>query len=124
MTAALRASPILFLLAVSCGGCQIYSTGTETRMDEQMLNVSFENDKAKELFAEIIYGTEPETRTVARVGSPSLSVYSNTETVAFNAHCNDHIRAADRNGDLIITEKEAADYHRYLSEQGKIRGQK
>jgi hypothetical protein len=73
------------------------------------------------VFATIIYGTERETRTTARVGSPSLSAYSRTETVAFNAHCNDHIRAADKDADLLITEKEATDYHRCLSEQGKIR---
>ena len=121
MTTAFRMSLILFLLAAFGGGCQVYNTGTETRMDEQMLNVSYENDKARELFAAIIYGTERETRTTARIGSPALSAYSRTETVAFNAHCNDHIRAADKNADLLITEKEAADYHRYLSEQGKIR---
>ena len=120
MRTGLHMSLILFLLVPPGGGCQVYNTGTETRMDEQMLNVSFENDTARELFAAIIHGTERETRTTARVGSPSLSAYSHTETVAFNAHCNDHIRAADKNADLLITEKEAADYHRYLSEQGKI----
>jgi hypothetical protein len=121
MTTALRRSLIPFLIVAFGGGCQVYNTGTETRMDEPMVNVSFENDKARELFDAIIHGTERETRTTARVGSPSLSAYSRTETVAFNAHCNDHVRAADRNADLLITEKEAADYYRYLSEQGKIR---
>ena len=108
------------LLAAVMGGCQVVNTGTETRMDEQMLKVSFENARSEELFREIIYGTERETQVRSRVGTPSLSPYSRTETVAFNAHCNDHIRAMDKNSDLVISQQEAEDYYRVLCEQGKI----
>ena len=111
------------LLAVS-SGCQVINTGTETRMDEQMLKVSFENAQAEDLFAKIIYGTERESHAKKRIGSPSVSLYSRTETVAFNAHCNDHIRAMDKNSDLLISQKEAEDYYRYLVEQGRITGRK
>jgi len=111
------------LLAVS-SGCQVINTGTETRMDEQMLRVSFENAQAEDLFAKIIYGTERETHAKKRIGSPSVSLYSRTETVAFNAHCNDHIRAMDKNLDLVISQKEAEDYYRSLREQGRITNQK
>jgi len=111
------------LLAVS-SGCQVINTGTETRMDEQMLKVSFENAQAEDLFAKIIYGTERETHAKKRIGSPSVSLYSRTETVAFNAHCNDHIRAMDKNSDLLISQKEVEDYYRYLFEQGNITGRK
>ncbi len=105
-------------------GCQVVNTGTETRMDEQMLKVSFENAEAEQLFAKIIYGTDQETEVKKRVGTPSVSLYSRTETVAFNAHCNDHIRAMDKNSDLVISQKEAEDYYRLLSEQGKITNRK
>ena len=50
-------------LLVSFGsGCQLYNSGTEVRMDEQMLNITFENAKAEEVFDAIIHGTERETR--------------------------------------------------------------
>lgn len=111
------------LLAVS-SGCQVINTGTEIRMDEQMLKVSFENTQAEDLFAKIIYGTERETHVIKRVGTPSASLYSRTETVAFNAHCNDHIRAMDKNSDLVISQKEAEDYYRFLLEEGKITNRK
>jgi hypothetical protein len=107
------------LLALS-SECQVVNTGTETRMEEQMLKVSFENAQSEELFAKIIYGTDQETHVKKRVGTPSVSLYSRTETVAFNAHCNDHIRAMDKNSDLVISQKEAEEYYRVLSEQGKI----
>ena len=81
--------------------------GTEVRMDEPMLHVEFENAKAEELFRAIIYGTERKTRTTARVGLPTVSLYSRSETGAFNAHCNDHIRAMDSNAALVISQKEA-----------------
>jgi hypothetical protein len=106
------------------GGCQVVSTGTETRMDEQMLKVSFENAKAEELFTKIIYGTERETHVTSRIGTPSLSLYSRSETVAFNTHCNDHILAMDKDSDLVISQKEAEDYYRRLCEEGKIISQK
>ncbi len=112
------------LLVGLSSGCQVVNTGTETRMDEQMLKVSFENAQAEELFAKIIYGTEQETHAKKRIGTPSVSLYSRTETVAFNAHCNDHIRSMDKNSDLIISQKEAEDYYRYLSEQGRITNRK
>ena len=89
-------------------------------MDEQMLKVSFENARAEELFREIIYGTERESHVTSRVGTPSASLYSRTETVAFNAHCNDHIRAMDKNSDLVVSQQEAEDYYTVLREQGKI----
>ena len=111
------------LLALLGSGCQVINTGTETRMDEQMLKIKYENAQAEQLFAKIVHGTERETRTT-RVGAPSVSLYSRSETVAFNAHCNDHIRAMDTNADLLITQKEAEEYYRRLLEQGKITGQK
>ncbi len=89
-----------------------------------MLKVSFENAEAERLFAKIIYGTDQETQVKKRVGTPSVSLYSRSETVAFNAHCNDHIRAMDKNSDLVISQKEAEDYYRLLSEQGKITNRK
>jgi len=112
------------LLLVLSNGCQAVNTGTETRMDEQMLKVSFENAQAQDLFAKIIYGTDRETHVKKRVGTSSVSLYSRSETVAFNAHCNDHIRAADKNSDLVISEKEAEDHYRHLSKQGKITNRK
>jgi hypothetical protein len=115
---------ISLLLVALSSGCQVINTGTETRMDEQMLKVQFENAKAEEVFAAIIHGTERETRATARVGAPSLSLYSRNKTVAFNAHCNDHIKAMDTNADLLISQQEAEDYYRRLLEQGKITNRK
>ena len=112
------------LLITLGSGCQVVNTGTETRTEEQMLPISFENAQAEKEFAAIIYGAERETNVKARVGSPSVSLYSRTETVGFNAHCNNCIRAMDKNSDLLITQKEAEDYHRYLVEQGKITDRK
>jgi len=123
MTHRVKIVLLSLVFAVLTGGCQVVNTGTETRMDEQMLNVSYENARAQELFAKIIYGTDRQENT-ARIGAPSLSLYSRTETVAFNAHCNDHIRAADTNGDLVITENEAQTYYQRLLEQGKIKDQR
>jgi hypothetical protein len=108
------------LFVALSSGCQVVNTGTETRMDEQMLNISFENDQAEELFGRIVSGTDRETHVKKRIGTPSASLYSRTETVAFNAHCNDHIRAMDKNSDLVISQKEAEDHYRALREQGKI----
>ncbi len=110
--------PVLALLYL--WGCQVNQSGTEIRTDEQMLAVSYENQKAQEIFESIIYGTERETNVKSRIGSSALSVYSRYETVAFNAHCNDHIKAMDKNADLLISEKEAQEYYQHLSEQGKI----
>lgn len=112
---------LVALFSVISTGCQVVNTGTETRMDEQMLKVSFENTQAEQLFAKIIYGTDREVHVKKRIGTPSASVYSRTEKVAFNAHCNDHIRAMDTNSDLVISQAEAEEYYRHLQEAGKIR---
>lgn len=99
-------------LIILCCGCSINNSSTEIRMDEQMLDVSFENDRAKDLVNTIIYETKREWKEVARVGIPFFSVYSRHERPAFNAHCNDHIRAMDKNGDLFITVYEAELYYK------------
>ena len=124
MKGMIRIALMSSLLVALSSGCQVINTGTETRMDEQMLKISFENAKAKELFGKIIYSTARESHATTRIGTPSASFYSRTETVAFNAHCNDHIRAMDKNSDLVISQKEAEDYYRDLSERGKITNQK
>jgi len=107
---------LLVLLQVSlivlCYSCTINKSCTEVRTDEQMLEVSFENDKAKDLLNTIIYETKREDNEVARIGIPFFSVYSRYESPAFNAHCNDHIRAMDKNGDLFITLHEATIYYK------------
>jgi hypothetical protein len=110
---------LLAWIALSAG-CQAYNTGTETRMDEQMLDVSFENARAEALFGEIVRNTERQTHVKSRLGTSSLSLYSRGETVAVNAHCNDHIRAMDTDGDLLITECEAEQYYETLRQEGKI----
>jgi hypothetical protein len=120
---------VLFLLillpaVVSVSGCQFMKTGTETRTEEQMLNISYENERAEELFYTIVHDTERQENVKARIGSSSLSLYSRNETVAFNAHCNDHIRAMDKNDDLIISQKEAEEYYQDLAQQGKIKDRK
>jgi hypothetical protein len=120
----IRIAASSLVVVVLGSGCQLINTGTETRMEEQMLDVSYENAKAQEVFREIVNGTERETRVTKQVGPRSFSLYSRSETVAFNAHCNDHIRAMDKNADLLISQKEAEDYHRHLVEQGKIKDQK
>ena len=114
----------VFLLVAFGNGCQLVNIGTEIRTEEPMLNISYENGRAKELFNAIVHGTEREENVKARIGSPSFSLYSRYETVAFNAHCNDHIRAIDKNADLIISQKEVEKYYLDLVEQGKIRDQK
>lgn len=121
MSLPIRTLLIASLLLALSSGCQVINTGTETRMDEPMLSVSFENAQAESLFGKIIYGTERETHVRKRIGTPSASLYSRTETVAFNAHCNDHIRAMDKNSHLIISEKEADDYYRDLLAQGRVK---
>mgnify|MGYP001118376671 CR=1 FL=1 len=101
-------------LIVLCCGCTINKSSTEIRKDEQMLEVSFENDKAKDLVNTIIYETKREDKEVTRIGIPFFSVYSRYERFAFNAHCNDHIRAMDMNGDLLITIPEAESYFKTI----------
>jgi len=104
--------PLQLSLIVLCCGCTIFNSGTEIRTDEQMLEVSFENDKARDLLNTIIYETKREDKEVVRIGIPFFSVYSRYERLAFNAHCNDHIRAMDKNGDLLITLHEAEIYYK------------
>ena len=99
-------------LIVLCCSCTIHKSSTEIRTDEQMLEVSFENDKTKDLLNTIIYETEREYKEVTRIGIPFFSVHSHYERPAFNAHCNDHIRAMDKNGDLFITLNEATNYYK------------
>jgi len=99
-------------LIVLCCGCSINKSSTEIRTDEQMLDVSFENDRAKDLFNTIIYETKREYKEITRIGIPFFSVYSRYERPAFNAHCNDHIRAMDKNVDLFITVNEATIYYK------------
>jgi hypothetical protein len=76
-----------------------------------MLPVTFENARAEELFlkaAKLTYGQE---QNVKRVGFPRFSLYSYSETVAWNANCNDHIREMDKDGNRIITEQEAQSHY-------------
>jgi hypothetical protein len=101
-------------LIILCCGCTIFKTGTEIRTDEQMLEVSFENDKAKDILNTIIYETKREDKEVVQIGFPFFSVYSRYERLAFNAHCNDHIQAMDKNGDLFITLDEAKTYYKTI----------
>ena len=98
-------------LIILCCSCTIFKTGTEIRTDEQMLEASFENDEARKFLNTIIYETKREDKEVVRIGIPFFSVYSRYERLAFNAHCNDHIRAMDKNGDLFITLHEATTYY-------------
>lgn len=112
-------SPFVF-----CTGCQLNQSGTQIRTEEQMLDISYENGRAEELFEEIIHGTEQEIHYKKLIGTPSCSLYSRYEEVAFNAHCNDHIKAMDVDGNLVISQKEAEDYYQYLSDQGKIKKDK
>jgi len=112
---------VLLTAIVFCNGCQFMQTGTETRTDEQMLAISYENAEAERIFNNIVHGTERETHYKALIGTPSCHLYSKSETVAFNAHCNDHIKAMDKDADLLISQREAEDYYQHLSEQGKIK---
>jgi hypothetical protein len=111
---------ISLLFIVFSNGCQLINLGTEIRTEEPMLNISYENDRAEELFETIVQGTEREENVKARIGFPSFSLYSRYETVAFNAHCNDHIRAMDTNADLTISQEEAEKYYYFLAEKDKI----
>ena len=99
-------------LIVLCCGCTINKSSTEIRKDEQMLEVSFEDDKTKDLVNTVIYETKREYKEVTRIGIPFFSVYSRYERPAFNAHCNDHIKAMDKNDDLFITLHEATIYYK------------
>ena len=58
---------VLLTAIVFYNGCQFMQTGTETRMDEQMLAISYENAEAEKLFNRIVHGTERETTGHERV---------------------------------------------------------
>ena len=115
---------LILVIAIICNGCQVNQSGTEIRTEEQMLDISYENDKAEELFHTIVHGTEREKNFKKLVGTESCSLYSRYEVVAFNAHCNDHIKAMDTDGNLIISQKEAEKYYQLLSDKGKIKKDK
>ena len=57
-------------LIVLCCGCTINKSSTEIRKDEQMLEVSFEDDKTKDLVNTVIYETKREYKEVTRIGIP------------------------------------------------------
>ena len=115
---------LIILSAILCSGCQVNQSGTEIRTEEQMLDISFENGKAEELFHRIVHGTEREIHYTKLVGTPSCSLYSRYEQVAFNAHCNDHIKAMDSDENLMISQKEAEDYYQHLLDRGKLKEDK
>lgn len=92
-------------------GCQINNRTEEIRSDEQMLEVTFENERAEVLFVKAVKTTYGDVQNAKRIGVPGLSLYSRGETVAWNANCNDRIRQMDTDGDLVITEQEAASHY-------------
>ena len=96
-------------------GCQFYNTGHEVRSEEQMLPVTFENARAEELFIKAVKSTYGQEQNVKRIGVPQFSLYSHSETVAWNANCNDHIRQMDKDGNQIITEQEAQSHYESLA---------
>jgi hypothetical protein len=102
------------VLCTACG-CQFYKSGEEIRSDEQMLPISFENARAKEFFMKAVQTTYGEEKNVKRLGSRRLSLYSHSETIAWNANCNDHIRRMDRDENLVITEQEAESYYNAIT---------
>jgi len=104
----------LILAGLGCGGCQIAQSTTEVRSGEQMLDISYENDQARELFRKIVNETEPERWKVRGLGGGPLSVGAHYEELSFNAHCNEHIRKMDTNGDLVITQQEAEMYYQSI----------
>jgi hypothetical protein len=101
---------MLVVVCLACG-CQVNNQTEEVRGEEQMLAVTFENERAEELFIKAAKTTYGDVQNVKRIGVPGLSVYSRGETVAWNANCNDHIRKMDTDGDLVITEQEAAAHY-------------
>lgn len=69
--------------------------------------VSFENARAEELFLKAVRTTYGREKNAKRIGFPWLSADSRSETGAWNANCNDHIRQMDEDGNLTITEQKA-----------------
>jgi len=108
MTRKARTAPVFVFFAVMCtaGGCQFHNVTHEIRSDEQMLKVTFENARAEELFMKAVNATYGDEKNVERVGLPGFSLHSRNESIAWNANCNDHIRAMDTDGNLVITERE------------------
>lgn len=100
-------------------GCQVVNTGREVRSEEQMLPVTFENARAEELFVKAVKTTYGEEQNVKRIGTKLVSLYSNYETVGWNANCNDHIRKIDKNEDMVITEQEAESYYTSIAAEQK-----
>jgi len=106
---------LLAMLLCGASGCQINNRTQEIRTEEQMIEVSFENERAEALFLKAVNATFGQERNVRRVGFPGLSVYSRSETIAWNANCNDHLRKMDTNQDRLITEAEAQSYYQSLT---------
>jgi hypothetical protein len=107
------AGVLLAALFTACG-CQLYNTGREVRSEEQMLPVTFENARAEEFFMKAVQSTYGQEQNVKRIGFPRFSLYSHSETVAWNANCNDHIRDMDKDGNRIVTEQEAQSHYESL----------
>ena len=101
---------LLLILCWTCG-CQICNSTQEVRSDEAMLEVSFENERAEDLFIKAANSTYGDAKNVKRIGVPGLSVYSRNERVGCNANCNDHLRQMDTDGNLVITEREAQSHY-------------
>ena len=95
-------------------GCQIDQRSTEIRTDEQMLEVTFENDRARDLFNGIVHNTERTSSRTGGIGIGPVSAGVRQEKLSFNAHCNELIRKVDVNGDLVITQREAEDYYNLI----------
>jgi hypothetical protein len=108
------AGVLLTLLCMVCG-CQFYNSGREVRSEEQMLPVTFENARAEEFFMKAVQSTYGQEKNVKRIGFPRFSLYSRSETVAWNANCNDHIRQMDKDENRIITEQEAQSHYESLT---------
>ena len=106
---------VLVTVLSTAGGCQFYNTSREVRSEEQMLAVTFENAQAEELFMKAVQSTYGQEQNVKRIGVPQFSLYSHSETVAWNANCNDHIRQMDKDANQIITEQEAQSHYESLT---------
>lgn len=121
MTRKARTSLVFVLFAVLCmgSGCQFHNVTNEIRSDEPMLKVSFENARAEELFMKAVNTTYGDEKNVQRVGLPGFSLHSRNESIAWNANCNDHIRAMDTDGNLVITEQEAQAHYDSITSSKK-----
>jgi len=117
MARSVRVCPAGVLLTLLClaSGCQFCNTGREVRSEEQMLPVTFENARAEEFFMKAVQSTYGQEQNVKRIGFPQFSLYSHSETVAWNANCNDHIRQMDKDENRLITEQEAQSHYESLT---------